>query len=160
MANLGSLVAEQHVVVGSMACTADDVITELAGRLAASGHVDAGYGAACIVRERRDPTGLPTGGAAVAIPHGDPSLVNRAAVAIAVPVQPVPFASMGDPDERLDAAVIFLLALREAEDQLAMLRQIAELIQDPGRLAALADARDTATLLALVGSSNGTEVQA
>lgn len=151
------LVRAEHVVVPSSAVTAEDVIAELAGRLVATEHVDPAYVEACLARERTDPTGLPTGGTAVAIPHGDPDHVRAAAVAIAVPATPIRFGSMGDPDEQVDAAVVFLLALRRAEDQLAMLREVATLIQDPARLAALASAVDPADILDVLRTSD-TEV--
>jgi galactitol PTS system EIIA component len=134
---LQDLVHREHVIVGGREQDAASVIRSLSGRLCATGHVTATHADAVIAREDQDPTGLPTAGAAVAIPHGDPSTVLRPAVAVAVPEQPIAFGQLGDPETVVDAEVVFLLALTDADGQLAALREVAALVQDPTRLEAL-----------------------
>lgn len=150
MATLVELVHLDHVVVDSPETSPEEVIRALVGRLVASGHVQPGYADACVQREATDPTGLPTAGAAVAIPHADPDLVTRPAVAIAVPTRPVAFAQMGDPDVEVLAEAVFLLALTGPKEQLAALRQIAELVQDAGRLRSLVRATTPAGVRAVI----------
>ena len=141
MSTLAQLVAPEHVVLGCEAVSSDQVIRILSSLLEASGNVEPGYADACILREATDPTGLPTEGAAVALPHADPDLVVRSAIAVAVPLAAVPFRQMGDPDVEVRAEAVFLLAMSGPEGQLSALRQVAEFIQDPVRVRALVDAR-------------------
>ena len=150
MATLAELVMVEHVVVGARETSPEAVIRSLASLLAGSGYVQPEYADACVRREVTDPTGLPTAGAAVAIPHADPDLVRRPAVAIAVPVHPIAFAQMGDPDVEVMAEAVFLLALTGPEQQLAALRQIASLVQDAGRLRSLVDAPGPAQVQAVI----------
>lgn len=151
---LGALVTPGAVVVGAALEDAPTAIRTLADLLAAAGAVAPGYGEACVARELTDPTGLPAS-LGVAIPHGDPGLVRRPAVAIAVPARPVPFRQMGDPDLEVAAHVVFLLAVRSGAAQLRALREVAELVQDEGRLARLAAATDAATVIDVVRSASG-----
>jgi galactitol PTS system EIIA component len=150
LATLAELVLLDHVVVGSPETSPETVIRTLVARLVASGHVQAGYADACVQREVTDPTGLPTAGAAVAIPHADPDLVERPAVAIAVPVHPIAFAQMGDPDVEVMAEAVFLLALPGPQGQLAALRQIALLVQDADKLRSLVQATSPAEVRAVI----------
>lgn len=149
-AGLRELVRDDHVVVGVAVDDAAEVIRLLSAALHASGHVTAEHADAVLARERTDPTGLPTAGAAVAIPHGDPATVREAAIAIAVPAHPVPFGQLGDPEVVVDAEVVFLLALTDADGQLAALREVAELVQDPDRLRALSSATTSEEVVATI----------
>jgi galactitol PTS system EIIA component len=141
MSTLAQLVAPEHVLLGCETATSDDVIRSLSSLLEATGHVGAGYADACILRETTDPTGLPTEGAAVALPHADPDLVLRPGIAVAVPARAVSFRQMGDPDVEVRAEAVFLLAMSGPEEQISALRQVAEFIQDPVRVRALVAAR-------------------
>jgi PTS system galactitol-specific IIA component len=139
-AGLRELVRLEHVLVGVDDADAAAVIRRLSEVLLASGTVTNAHADAVVARERTDPTGLPTAGAGVAIPHGDPATVREAAIAIAVPTRPIPFGQLGDPEVVVDAEVVFLLALTDADGQLAALREVAELVQDPDRLRGLTSA--------------------
>lgn len=150
LTSLAELVLLDHIVVATSDTSPEAVIRSLAARLVGTGHVQAGYADACVAREATDPTGLPTAGAAVAIPHADPDLVRRAAVAVAVPTRPIPFAQMGDPDVEVLADVVFLLALTGAKEQLSALRQVAALVQDADRLRSLVQATGPAAVRAII----------
>lgn len=154
MGSLAELIDVGNVIVHAPDTTADEVIRTLAAKLAASGAVETGYADACLQREATDPTGLPTAGAAVSLPHADPDLVLRDAVAVAVPAQPITFKQMGDPDVEVQAEAVFLLALTGAEGQLQALRQVAAFVQDPDRLKALIDARTPQELHDLIAAAS------
>jgi galactitol PTS system EIIA component len=154
MGSLAALVDLGNIDVGSPATTAEGVIRSLAARLAGSGAVKPGYADACLQREATDPTGLPTLGAGVALPHADPDLVLRDAVAVAVPAQPIPFRQMGDPDVEVRAEAVFLLALTGADGQLRALRQVAAFVQDPDRLRGLIDAKTPQDLHDLIAADS------
>ena len=57
--------------------------------------------------------------------------------------QPVTFQNMADPDEGLDVMLVFMLANRDAEEQIQTLRNLAVLFGQPEKLVEL---RDQATL--------------
>jgi galactitol PTS system EIIA component len=147
---LRELVRPEHVVVGAPERDATSIIRVLSGLLLATGHVTPQHADAVLDRERTDPTGLPTHGAGVAIPHGDPATVLVPAVAIAVPAQPVGFGQLGDPEVVIDAKVVFLLALTDADGQLTALREVAALVQDPDRLRALTAAATPDDVIATI----------
>lgn len=149
MSTLAELVTLEHIALACPATSSDAVIRTLAAMLESSGHVKPGYADACIRREVTDPTGLPTEGAAVAIPHADPDLVVESGIAVAVPIEPVRFAQMGDPEIEIQAEVVFLLALTGPQEQVLALRQVALFVQDPARMRALVAADDPAQVRAM-----------
>ena len=148
MEGLRALVQHGAVVLDVDMADDEDAIRVLADSLIDVGVVEPGYGERCIERERTDPTGLPAAGGPIAIPHGDPSAVRRPAVAIGRPSRPVRFRQMADPDEHVDAALVFLLALPAGRKQVSALRQVALLAGDVERMRALLEARDGDAVLA------------
>jgi len=148
---LGAYLDRDALLLDVEAGNAADAIGLLAARLEASGRVRGTYRDAVIAREAIMPTGLPLGAINVAIPHTDVEHVIRPGVGLAVLRAPVQFASMDDPDERLDVRIVFALALTEKNAQIAMLQAIMELIQDEDALGRLAAARDPAQALAALG---------
>lgn len=148
---LGAFLDRDAVLVDVGAADSAEAIGLLAARLEASGRVRASYREAVIAREAVMPTGLPLGAINVAIPHTDVEHVAKPGVALAVLRSPVSFASMDDPDERLDVRIVFALALTDKNAQIAMLQAIMELIQDEAVLARLAAARGPAEALAAIG---------
>lgn len=144
------------VAFGSTASSSDEVIGLLADHLETAGVVHPSYRAAVIAREAQMPTGLPLeDGFAVAVPHTDPEHVKTSGIAMATLAEPVEFGSMDDPDKRLQVKVVFALALRSKDEQIAMLTAIGELLQDGTRLRQLSAANnpeDAARLLDAVAS--------
>lgn len=99
----------------------------MCGRLASDGVVEAGYAQSVLRRER---VGKAVIGKGIAIPHGDPRLVRRSTVAVAVLQQPVEW----DDNEAVD--LVFLLALDQNEDfsvsgsLLSFYRTLLSLVED------------------------------
>jgi PTS system galactitol-specific IIA component len=126
--------ADDLVLLDLPAADATAVIRALAARLEARGLVSADYGAHTLSREQQHPTGLPTRPFCIAFPHADARGVLRSALAVASLRQPVVFRNMGDPDEPLDVALVFLLANRDPDEQVAVLRRLALLFGQPDKL--------------------------
>lgn len=140
---LMDLLKREHIQVGVEATTAQEAIQKVSDPLVISGHVSAEFAEDVWQREQTFPTGLPTQPLAVAIPHADPDHVFRSAVAIGLLKAPVPFAQMGSNGSTLlDTRIIFLLAIKEREKQVEMIRQLMTLIQTPALLEGLAEAKD------------------
>jgi galactitol PTS system EIIA component len=125
-----------------LAKDAKEVIDLLAGRLHACNLVSAEYGVQTWRRELDHPTGLPTRPFCIAFPHADAEGVNQSALAVAVLHEPVKFQNMADPDEGLDVWLVFMLANRNPEEQIQVLRNLALLF---GQSEKLIELRDQAT---------------
>jgi len=128
---------ESLVAYDVEATDAKAVIDLLAQRLHAQGLVSADYGAQTWARELQHPTGLPTKPFCIAFPHADAQGVNQSALAVASLKHAVRFKNMGDPDENLDVLLVFMLANRNPEEQIATLRNLALLFGQPEKLIAL-----------------------
>ena len=105
-------------------------------------------------REQEFPTGLPTEPVGVAIPHADPDNVLKSAVCVGVLTEPVSFTQMGiDTSLRVDAPLIFMLAIKEKEKQVVMIQQLVEMIQNPNLLTSLTAAKDSTEVFNLITAS-------
>lgn len=96
--------------------------------------VHSSYQQAVIERERIFPTGLPTKGINVAIPHTDSIHVKKEGFLVGVLEKPVTFEMMASKDVFLEVELIFMLAIKQPEDQLVMLQKLMLLCQDEQNL--------------------------
>ena len=110
------------------------VIQKLAELLHACGAVKAEYGAAACERERSFPTGLPTRGLYVAIPHAEAEYVNYSAIAVAICNPPVSFGNMANPEEKLPVELVIMAAVSDSSQQVKMLQRLAETLGEPDTL--------------------------
>ena len=92
------------------------------------------YQQAVIERERIFPTGLPTKGINVAIPHTDSIHVKKEGFLVGVLENPVTFEMLASNDVFLEVELIFMLAIKQQEDQLVMLQKLMLLCQDEQNL--------------------------
>lgn len=118
----------------------EEVIRYLGGVLEEKGFVKDTYTDAVVAREKIYPTGLPSNGVTVAIPHTDSNHVNRSALAIAVLKEPVEFYMMGGTGELLNARIVFLLAISNSKEQLELLKSLMGLFQNKEVLEGIAKA--------------------
>jgi len=103
-----------------------ELLRFLSDMLYKKGYVKKEYGEKVIEREKIYPTGLPTAGYRVAMPHADSEYVDTSAISIATLEKHVYFNSMGKPDETLPVSVVFLLAIKEKEKQVEAISQLIE----------------------------------
>lgn len=129
----------------------EQVLTVLGSQLMKSGFVKDGFIDSILKREENYPTGLPTEPFGVAIPHTDADMVNDSTIAFASLKQPVQFSMMGNNDVPVNVKLVFMLALKNPDDQLEMLQKLVELFQDPDVLTKLAETKDANTVNELVG---------
>lgn len=128
------LLDKSLIVLELEASDTTGVLKALASLLIREGYVKESYLDAVIAREEEFPTGLPTNGVGVAIPHADGQHVCTPGIAVATLRQPVEFGVMGNPRETVPVAVVFMLAIREPDSQVDMLRQLMGIFQDEGTL--------------------------
>lgn len=108
----------------------ESLLRHIAERIVALGYAKPSYVDAVVARENEYPTGLPTNGAGVAIPHCDTSHVIRPALAVAILSKPVPFGLMGGQGETVPVDIVIMLALNDPSTQIDVLRQVSMMVQD------------------------------
>lgn len=141
---------EKLVILNLRASHREEVIRELANLLHEFGAVRAPYAEAVCERERRYPTGLPTAGVYVAIPHADATHVDFAAIAVATCKPPVPFGNMANPEQELPVELVIMAALPDGAGQVLMLKRLADAFGEPETLLALRDAETAEGCLRLL----------
>jgi len=135
---LAELLEPTAIVLHYPAPDAETVIRLLSDRLLASGHVHSSFADAALAREAQLPTGLTLAGDIhAAIPHTDVEHVIRPAVALATLTEPVIFHNMINPDEEIPVRLVFLLALEQPKSQVAMLQEVAQVLQNQDLIAQL-----------------------
>ena len=134
------------------------VIDLLTAALAEAGMVKASYAQAVKEREAVFPTGLPTAGIKVALPHASAEHVHRSAIAVGTLANPVAFHVMGSPEERVAVQIVFLLAIAEPKHQAEALAQLVGIVQQEEVLSGILDAADgeaVCRLIALAAAGQG-----
>ncbi|MDD4371487.1 MAG: PTS sugar transporter subunit IIA [Anaerostipes sp.] len=122
---------EKKYIAYSLSGNSDqEVLGQMATALFKEGYVTEDYEEAIKKREREFPTGLPTGEICVAIPHTDPEYVNNPAVCLGILEKPVQFHVMGMEDETVDVEILFMLAIKQKEEQLGLLQKLIATCQD------------------------------
>ena len=143
------LLDQNLVMINLEAETQQEALEKLAGRLYETGYVKDTYAQAILEREKVFPTGLPTEGYGVAIPHTDVEHVHKPAVALGILQKPVKFNLMGDlnPESQVDVQIMFMLAIKEPHMQLELLQDIMEMIQDQELLKKMVEAKNVEALI-------------
>jgi galactitol PTS system EIIA component len=98
---------------------------------------------AVIEREGKWPTGLPTEPIGVAIPHAEgESFVLKSSLAIAILKEPIDVVEAGSDGKRnIKAQIIFLLAMKNAEGQLDLLRKLNSIFMQKDYLEKMINSR-------------------
>ncbi|MGB9840402.1 PTS sugar transporter subunit IIA [Thermovenabulum sp.] len=147
----GKITLEKNlIIIGLDVKDKLEAISQMATRLEDYGYVNNEYKNAVIEREKVFPTGLPTKGVGVAIPHTDIKYVNKSAIAIGVLKNPVLFNVMGNPEENVDVKLIFMLALKEPQLQINTLRDLVEIFQDENLLAEIANSDSEEKVIGII----------
>lgn len=108
----------------------EEVLNFLSTKLLEGGYVTQDFPKGIIEREKKYPTGLPSKGIGIAIPHTDNELVNETSIAIGVLNHPVTFQSMENPSVELKIQIVMMLAIKEPHGQIEMLQKVIDIIQD------------------------------
>lgn len=128
---------------------AQDAIRQVGQAFLNAGFVHDTYIDAVASRETTYPTGLQLEEIAVAMPHTDPQHVKRPGVCIAQLAKPVTFEHMGDPDTKVEAEIIFMMAIQNPDEQVELLQKVLSVFQQPEVVAAFRAAKDEDELFAV-----------
>ncbi len=113
------------------ASTKEEATKILANHMIKLGIVKEDFHEAILEREQNFPTGLRLAdGSGVAIPHTDIDKVNESQIAFMSLREPVKFIEMGTDDAEVEVSIIFMLALKEAHEQLDTLQNLMQLFCD------------------------------
>ncbi|QJW47150.1 PTS sugar transporter subunit IIA [bacterium BFN5] len=132
------------------AATAEEIIQRLGELMAAKQYVKTSYINAVLEREKSLPTGLALGDFCVAIPHTDSVHVNQSTIAIACLKQAALFQSMINPQEQLKVELVFLLAVKDPNSQVQLLKNLMAVFQNKELLLQIRNAaskREVSSLL-------------
>ncbi|MDK2879457.1 MAG: galactitol system component [Thermoanaerobacteraceae bacterium] len=145
-----SLLNPDLIQINVEAQNKEQIIKSLAKLLISGGYVRESYMDAVLEREKVFPTGLPTEGVGVSIPHADIKHVIKPAIAVAILRNPVKFDVMGNPDESVDVKLVFMLAIKESNMQVNMLKNLVSVFQDKKLLLKLANTSNKNNLISLL----------
>ena len=105
-------VKAENILIKLEAETKEEVIRVMVDLLVKNGYVKPEYYDILIALEEQYPTGLPTEGVQVAIPHGiSEGSVIKPAVALATLAKKIKFKNMADNNEELSVGLVFLFGL-------------------------------------------------
>jgi len=123
------IIDEKLITVNLDIQSKEEGIEFLSNEMDKMGFVKEGFKENVLEREKKYPTGLPSK-IPLAICHTEAKFVKHNAIAVATLKTPVEFDEMGNPNQKLNAEMIFLLALNDPKAQVLWLRKLAKLFQD------------------------------
>lgn len=118
------LLHEDLIFIDYEAENQKQLLINLSEVLKKKGYVKDSYVEGILERESIFPTGLNTEGIKVAIPHTDAKHVNFPGIVIAKLKNPIVFREMGNDTGRVEASLIFMLAIKNPEQQVKTLSKL------------------------------------
>lgn len=145
--DLSTVIKKEVIFLNKTFKTTDELFTFIGEKTNSLGLAKETFESALKEREAVYPTGLQLDNIGVAIPHSDAEHINEEFISVVTVDEPVSFKSMEDANQAVDVSIIFVLGLKKAEDQLATLQAIMQVIQDPQVLDNLMKASSTDEVL-------------
>ena len=108
----------------------EDAIRQVGALLYNGGYVKDTYIDAVVGRELEFPTGLILKDIQIAMPHTAGVHVNKPAVCVAKMKHPVTFGHMGDPDTKVEAEILFMMAIQDPNAQIQTLSNMMGVFQN------------------------------
>jgi PTS system galactitol-specific IIA component len=148
-------VTKENVLINANVDSSEEVIRLLTDLLVKSGCVKIEYADVVITREETYPTGIPTAGLSVAIPHGfADDCILEPSIGVATLARPTVFRNMFDPDEELTVGMVFLIALssKDKNDLAKDLGRVMSILSDADLLSRLYAAKSGYEFVEIMGS--------
>ncbi len=120
----------------------EDLLSRLSDILYEKGYVKQSFKQAILEREKVFPTGLPTLGVKVALPHTDTEHVIKPAILISTLKEPVVFKEMGNGVNDIDVGIVFLLAVKNPAYQVKLLRKLINMFSKENILLSLKECKN------------------
>lgn len=128
----------------------EELIKLLADKLYDAGYVKDTFLNAVLEREKVYPTGLPTGGVKVALPHTYAEHVLKPIIVIANLKNPVAFKEMGNGVNDIMAELVFMLAVTDPKNEVTLLQKLMGIFSKEDVLLKLKSSRDAETTLGIL----------
>ncbi len=144
-------ILENNIIIGLDAKDRNDAIMQVIEKLEANGHIKKAYYDDVIAREEAYPTGLPTDGVSIAIPHASSEAIMDSTIGVAILNKPVQFKNMADDSEILDVEIIFLIANAEVSEQTKILQNLMVKFSEEEELIALRGAKSVEEVMTIIG---------
>lgn len=139
-------ISPKLVLPNLVAKTPESAIKQLAALLVSEGYVDASYTDAVLTREQAYPTGIEFPACGVALPHGEPDAVHKAAIAFGRCSTPVRFHRMDDFEQEVGVQLVVLLAVTNPEEHLEVLGKLIKAFSDEGQSNTLLSLKDATAI--------------
>ncbi|RGD74472.1 PTS sugar transporter subunit IIA [Anaerofustis stercorihominis] len=152
--NIEDLLYEDLVLFDVEAENSDELLTNLSDVLTKKKFVKNSFKDAIINREKVFPTGLPSPGVKVAIPHTDAEHVLNSCITIAKLKKPIKFIEMGTSSNILDIELVFMLAINAPKDQLTVLQNIMNTLSNKKLLLELKKADTSKKVIDIIKNNN------
>ena len=145
---------DKIIILNSKATTKEEALTEIGNLMREKNSVKQNFLENVLKREEVYPTGLSVNGIGIAIPHTDSEYVNKSQLGFMSLENPVVFNEMGTLDKEVKVNLIFMLALKEAHEQLNMLQQLVEMFQNKEVITALFEVKTEQSFIDLISTQN------
>lgn len=145
--DLTSVIKKEVIFLNKSFNSTDEVFEFVGGETHTLGLAKETFANALKERESTYPTGLQLEEIGVAIPHSDAEHISEEFISVITVKEPVEFKSMEDANKAVGVSIIFVLGLTKAEDQLATLQAIMQVIQDKDVLDQLQSAKSSDEVL-------------
>jgi len=136
------------------ASSKEAVLKELAQCFKAEDLVTEQFIEGVINREQDFPTGLIVNDIGIAIPHTDSDKVKQSQIGFMSLKEPVAFQAMDGSKKLVPVRFVFMLGLKEAHEQLDILRKLMDLIQKQTVLEALLSCTNKEDYLNIIRTEN------
>lgn len=147
------LFCKERIQIHLEASSQKDALKKTAELMEKTGIVKDDFFENILAREKKFPTGLKIGDIGIAIPHTDPEYVNEPGIAVSTMKDSVKFQRMDDPEEIVEAKIIFMLALQDGHNHLEMISSIVKMLSNKKVLNKLIQADSEETILETIHSN-------
>ena len=107
-----------------------ELLKYMGAKLMEKNIVKESYPQAVAEREEEFPTGILCRNISIAIPHTTGKHVNEPKISVTVLKNPVEFCMMGEPEQKVDASVIIMIAINNPDLQIDFLQRLVTLIEN------------------------------
>lgn len=140
---LTELISEEIIALGRHADGRAAVIEDLGELMTRRGYIDPAYTASVLEREKEYPTGIALANGGIAIPHASPDgNVRKNGIAVLQLERPVCFHSMENAEDTVEAQIVFMMALKDSEEHLAILQKLFGMFQSEAAMEILRKTKD------------------
>jgi len=150
-------IISELVVLDLEAEDSEDFFRKMSDKLVEKGYVKESFYEAICKREAEFPTALPIEPESVAIPHTDPKHINQAFIAPVRLKKSIKFCEMGANDIVHDVRFVFMLGIKNPEEQIELLQLLVDNLQDEELMRKLNEANTVDEYMAALVTMKGFE---